>query len=67
MLFIIVGLIVGVGGVTLGNYLLNETIKFFGLFLGGLFCGAGVATHPKTQEIAKQVEAKLNEKFNKKS
>ena len=67
MLMIIVGLVVGVGGFSLGNYLLNETIKVKAIFLGGLFCGAGVATHPKTQEIAAKVEAKLNEKFNKKS
>ena len=66
MLFIIVGLVVGVGGFSLGNYLLNETIKTLSIFLGGLFCGAGVATHPRTQAIAKQVEAKLNEKFSKK-
>jgi len=67
MLFIIVGLILGVGGFQLGNYLMNETVKTLAVFLGGLFCGAGIATHPKTQEVAKKVEDELNKRFPKKT
>ena len=67
MLMVIVGLVVGVGGFQLGNYLLSETVKTLAVFLGGLFCGSGIATHPKTQAIAKQVEDELNKRFSKKT